>query len=274
MSISESKRQNSISCPVSRLSYERLSAHLSGEGLPEIKLLGTVGSTNSYARSYAEYGDIPENGIIFATEEQTAGRGRLGRSFLSDRRGIYISYLFKPRLSPDKAIHATTLAAVAAARAIEAVSQADIKIKWVNDLMIGRKKLAGILTEGVFDEGGKAFRYAIIGIGINLYSKDFPEELREIATSLEAECGCAPDVNLLLARLAAELSAAAQPNDGYIEEYRCRSAVVGKRVSVLTSPPYTAQVLGIGEGGELLLRTDTGEKLTLSTGEISIRLTE
>ena len=161
--------------------------------LPHLKSrrLGTTihhfleaGSTNDAARQLAEQG-APEGTLVLA-EEQTQGKGRLGRSWFSERgAGIYASILLRPVLKPRDAAVLTLVAAVAGSEAIEQACGLRADIKWPNDLLLSGRKCCGILSE--MQAGGDDIRYVIVGIGINVNHSAFPEELGQSATSLRIE---------------------------------------------------------------------------------------
>jgi len=142
-----------------------------------------TGSTNDVARQLAEQ-NAPEGTLVLA-EEQTQGRGRLGRSWLSERgAGIYASILLRPALKPRDAAVLTLVAAVAGSEAIEQVCGLRADIKWPNDLLLSGRKCCGILSEM---QAGDDIRYVIVGIGINVNHSMFPQELGQGATSLRIE---------------------------------------------------------------------------------------
>lgn len=161
--------------------------------LPHLKSrrLGTIihhyletGSTNDAARQLAEQGAA--EGTVVVAEEQALGRGRLGRSWLSERgAGIYVSILLRPVVKPGDATVLTLVAAVAASEAIEQACGLTADIKWPNDLLLSGRKCCGILSEMQADKDG--IRYVIVGIGINVNHSAFPEELGQRATSLRIE---------------------------------------------------------------------------------------
>ena len=138
------------------ISEEKIKSLCRKQAMPRLLLLEETESTNTLAKKLAEEEAIPDEGILIVAERQSAGRGRLGRSFLSDGRGLYLSYLFKPELPPEKIVRITTYSAVAMARAIDSLADTSTRIKWVNDLYLGGKKLAGILTEGGFEASEKS----------------------------------------------------------------------------------------------------------------------
>ena len=229
-------------------------------------------STNTRAREYAKlYGaDEPS---VFIAEGQSAGRGRRGRTFDSQKgAGLYISFLFRPRGAAADAVRITAKAAVALSRAIERVCGLSVGIKWVNDIFADGKKLAGILTEGEIDsEGG--FRYAVCGIGVNLLSREFPDGLSDIVTTLEDCIGKKPDREKLIEALTEEFFAERAEAE-IMQEYRERSVVIGRRVNVrrISGGSFSAFVIGITDDGALLVRTDGGGQEALISAEVSLSI--
>lgn len=252
------------------LDKEKIKAHLDAAGVryPQIILYSLTDSTNVRATHLAE--GSGDDAIIIA-EAQTAGKGRRGRSFLSRGGvGIYISFLTHPMAKPEDAVGITAYAAVKLCHAVESLTEERFGIKWVNDLYLKGKKVAGILTEGAFDEHG-GLRYAICGIGVNVLENDFGE-LSEIAGSIEELTGKRLDRNLLTARIiSAFLSDFGDfRRDGIIDEYINRSFLVGKNVTVRkVSESYPARVVGIDRDYSLILDRD-GEQERLFTGEVSV----
>jgi len=161
--------------------YPRLKSHRLGK---TIHHLLETGSTNDGARQLAEQGAA--EGTLVLAEEQTRGRGRLGRSWLSERgAGIYASILLRPVLKPRDAAVLTLVAAVAGSEAIEHASRLNADIKWPNDLLLSGRKCCGILSEMQAERDD--IRYVVVGIGINVNHSVFPEELGQRATSLRIE---------------------------------------------------------------------------------------
>ena len=143
-------------------------------------------STNTKAAELCEFSHLE----CIVAERQTSGRGRFGRSFDSEAGGLYFSYLHYPKASADDAVMLTVYAAVCLCLAIEElIPSAKPTIKWVNDIRIGNGKLAGILAEGAFSPSSDRFAYAVTGIGVNLFSREYPEQIRGIATDIESEYG-------------------------------------------------------------------------------------
>ncbi len=213
-------------------------------------------------------GGTPDTSLIIA-DTQTAGRGRLGRSFESPAgAGLYMSLTVRLGIPLSEALYVTPLAAVICARTIEALSGADIKIKWVNDLYSGGKKLAGILTEVISSEGGSCT--LVIGIGINLKKSALSPEVSKIATSLE-EIGAECERGTLAAALTAALlgALAAKPDTDIINEYRTRSCLIGERVTVTTPTDiYPAEVLDIDGDFSLVIKTEQGNVIKLTSGDV------
>ena len=251
------------------LNKSRLEEELISLGVtpPKIIFYSETDSTNTRAKEYALKAENKET-VVFIADSQTAGRGRRGRSFVSEKgAGIYISILTFPNQSGADATKATAKAAVSLSRAIEALTDCEIKIKWVNDLYLGGKKLAGILTEGELREDGK-IAYQVVGMGINVYKSAISKEISDIATSLEDQCE-APDRARLSAMIIKEFLSCC---DDYYAEYKARSFIIGKKVTVVKlTESYEARVLDINPDFSLLIdRDETKERLF--TGEISLKI--
>lgn len=223
-------------------------------------------STNLKVKEMAEHGAA--EGVTLILDRQTGGRGRLGRSFHSPEGGLYLSTLLRPT-DPNPG-HITCCAAVAAARAIESLCGAAIEIKWVNDLYLNGRKVAGILAEGVLASDG-SLRAVVLGIGINVGEMTFPDELQPIATSLGNEGFAVAREDLAAAFLGALTVALDDPTA--MEEYRRRNLVPGRPVTVIQgSTTYSALAESITDEGHLLVRTEEGDLRQLASGEVSLRL--
>ena len=251
------------------LSLERIYEELNKLGVepPKILFYQETDSTNTRAKEYAE-GASSHESVIFIANSQTAGRGRLGRSFVSEAgAGIYMSILTYPTESGFDATKVTAESAVRLCHAVESLCDCKIKVKWVNDLYLGGKKLAGILTEGRLGEGGK-IAYQVVGMGINVYKNAISDEISTIATSLESEIGSVPDRSVLAARMIYE----ALTETDCFEEYKARSLVIGQDVTVVKSTgSYNAKVIDVNPDYSLKLIVD-GKEEKLFTGEVSIRI--
>ncbi len=233
-------------------------------------LLDSVDSTNRFAKGLGAQGG--ENGTAVLADTQTAGRGRLGRSFFSPSGcGLYLSLLLYTPTPPERLPLLTAAAAVAARRAIAAEAGLETDIKWVNDLCIGGKKVAGILCESMFDGTGVPL-YSVVGIGINVKKCVFPPELRNIATSLEengGRCGREALAARLLDCLYEILPHIGEPS--LVEEYRMHSSLLGKSVFIVGEEKKRYRVIAIDDACSLILENDAGERHVLASGEVSVR---
>lgn len=237
----------------------------------KITNLKTIDSTNTYLRALAESGE--GEGRVVIADEQTAGRGRRGKTFFSPSAvGLYMSILIRPACSVEDSLFITPMTATATARAIERISGKKCGIKWVNDIYIDGKKVSGILCEASFDHKENKVNYVVVGIGINLDvpKGGFPKELEDIATSL----GDAGLRDRLAASVVEEFFSLydTMPSRDFISEYKDRSVLIGKRVEILGSEPFVAEVLDIDGECRLIVKDDKGEVKVLSSGEISTKI--
>ena len=239
----------------------------------ELEIHEQLDSTNNRAKILAAAG--ARHGTTVIADSQTGGRGRLGRSFFSpEHSGAYLTVILRPDCAPERANLLTSLAAVAAARAVEKVSDADVKIKWVNDLYLNDKKICGILTEAGFGMEAGRLEYAVTGIGINVNRMVFPPDLRETATSIGNETGISPDRNRLIAEILNELDAlyGDLETGAFLEESRRRSNVTGRTVTVIEGGrQYPARAVEIDDQGRLVIETGAG-RTCLNYGEVSLKL--
>lgn len=230
-------------------------------------------STNRVALELG-YANEPEGSVVIA-EEQTAGRGRAGRSWHSERAtGIYVTLLLRPRISPVQAPLLTMMAGLSAHAAIQAQTSLLPDVKWPNDLMLNGKKLGGILTE--MHAETTLVRFVIVGIGINVNQEKFPGELSGIATSLRAETGKPQSRLELLARLLREFQTDYNRflRDGpaaIIERFtRVSSYTRGKRVRVSNgSESYVGVTAGLRPEGLLQVQQDNGTLATVLAGDVT-----
>ncbi len=236
---------------------------------PKILFYDCTDSTNTRAKEYAKEHPNDKSTVIFIANEQTAGRGRRGRSFVSQKNaGIYLTILSYPHKEGFDATAITAKAAVCISRAIESVCDCKIGIKWVNDLYLGGKKLAGILTECEMTNDGK-IAYQVVGMGINVYKNAISNEISDIATSLDDECNCAPDRSTLAARIIKEFLC---NNNDFYTEYKNRSFIIGKNVTVMKlTESYEAKIFDINPDFSLQIEHN-GIQERLFTGEISLKI--
>lgn len=234
--------------------------------------LDTVDSTNTYAKELARNG-APEGTVVIA-DQQTGGRGRLGRSFSSPAgMGIYLSVILRPNCLPEELMHLTCAAGVAAGDAIANVTNQIPNIKWTNDLVLRRRKLGGILTELSVNSLTRMVEWAVVGIGINCCQTDFPEEIRQIAISL----GLSPSGRTqLAAALICSLYSMRQQlftaKDGIMEDFRHRCITIGQEISILQGDTVRhGKAVDVDDNGGLVVAFPDGHRQTISSGEVSIR---
>lgn len=224
---------------------------------------------------------------VLIAERQSAGKGRMGRSFHSPKSsGLYMSLLLRPRMTPEHATLLTTLAAVAVAEAIEQVTGDPVDIKWVNDVYRNGRKLCGILTEAAVDLESGMLEYAIVGIGVNLTDPEggFPPEIRETAGSLYGENTCPAEKKTALA--AAILNNFMDyyerlPETAFLDGYRKRSFLLGQDILILGAmtpdgghirEAREAHAEYIDDQLRLVVTYPDGTTEALSSGEVSTRL--
>jgi BirA family biotin operon repressor/biotin-[acetyl-CoA-carboxylase] ligase len=183
-----------------------------------------------------------------------------------------MSLLVFPAHRAEEGVLLTTGAAVAMCRAVKDASGITPEIKWVNDLKLGGKKLCGILTEGEIDPESGRFRYAVIGIGINVRKVPLPPEVAEIATSLDLHVESTVDRDYLAARMILRvLESLSEDRAAQMDIYRSLCPIAGREVAVLRGEErFFAKALSIENDGSLRLLKD-GEEMLLSSGEISVR---
>ena len=243
----------------------------------EIKLeaFESLDSTNTYLKKRAAEG-APEGTVVIANA-QTAGRGRMGRSFASaPGLGIYMSMLLRPDSGAECIGSLTAGAAVAVCRAIERVCGVAPGIKWVNDLFLKGKKICGILCEGSVKADGA--EYVVMGIGLNVITRpqDFPGELRGTAGSLYSQTGIVYERGKLISAIISELCAMYEtwkPDpSALLDDYRRRCFVLGSTVEVspLTEGVFTADAVDISGDFGLVLRLPDGSVRTVHSGEVRI----
>ncbi|MDO4459956.1 MAG: biotin--[acetyl-CoA-carboxylase] ligase [Clostridia bacterium] len=259
------------------LSEQGIRKHLNGNENIDLHILPVVDSTNNYIKRLA--GDGSPEGVVAISEEQTAGKGRLGRKFESPKKtGIYMSILLRPTFSAEESLSITTIAAVATAKAIETVSGFETQIKWVNDIYMRERKVSGILTEASVNfESGK-LEYAVLGIGINVKYPEggFPDEISDIAGAVfEEECG--DDIRCrIIAGIIDNFFEYYRkiPNSNHIEEYRSRSLLTGREISFIQGDEEKSGIVrDIDDDCHLLVEMPDGSIKEFSTGEVNIKKT-
>lgn len=236
----------------------------------------SVDSSNNLAKALA--GEGCPDGTIVVAEEQGAGRGRLTRGWVSPHgKGLWFSVVLQPPFLPQEASKCTLMAAVAVVRAVNKIRGVEAAIKWPNDILLGGRKLAGILTEMNAEFGH--INYIVIGIGINTNASpnDYPEEVRDIAISAAdaarerfTRVGLLCDILLNLEDLYEK--AVIDGFAGVLEEWRKYSCTLGQEVKVFSPDEvYSGKAVDIDEDGLLLVRRDCGSLTKVVAGDVSIR---
>jgi BirA family biotin operon repressor/biotin-[acetyl-CoA-carboxylase] ligase len=238
-----------------------------------VYVFDTIDSTNSEAKRMLEAGFRGK--AIIAADTQTSGRGRLGRSFISNsENGLYMSVILRPNLSPDRCIDITTLTAVSVLEAIEETSNTSPSIKWINDIYINEKKVCGILTESSFD--GSRVSYVVVGIGINIIPPEngFDDSIKDIATSIyekDAPKGykehlCAKIIDKLIYHYSKI------EEKSYMNKYREKSNIIGNEVDVYRGNDIIKGIaLDINDNAALVVKTENGEICVFNSGEARVR---
>ena len=234
-----------------------------------------VTSTNTVLKTIAEQGG--REGMVVIAKRQTAGKGRMGRSFYSPRNsGLYISILLRPQFSAEEALSITTAAAVAVAQAIDAVTGQRALIKWVNDVYFHGRKVCGILTEAAVDFENRGLHYAVLGMGVNLTEPEggFPPEVAQVAGALFADGAPAGSRVKLAAGILNHFFAyyQAMPRRTYMEEYSARSLLTGMDITFQEGQSlHEGTVLGIDDEARLIVRLVDGSKRCFGAGEVNIK---
>ena len=239
-----------------------------------LRFIDEIDSTNNEIRRMAENG--APDGTLAIAEIQTAGKGRRGRAWTSPRgSGIWMSFLLRPDFAPEYASMLTLVAAMAVEKGIREQTELDCQIKWPNDIVLNGRKICGILTEMSTEED--SIRYVVVGIGINVNTKDFPEEISKTATSLAIETGHivrrAPLVASILKAWEGFYETYKKTLDLSLlkEEYNSHLVNIGREVKVLAPKgDYLGISHGITDTGELIVETN-GEMREVMSGEVSVR---
>ena len=236
----------------------------------------TIDSTNDRLKAMARRG--APHGTVLIADHQTAGHGRLGRSFHSPAAsGVYLSILLRPNCAPAELMHLTCAAAVAMCDAVEKAADFRPGIKWTNDLVYEKRKLGGILTELGFTADGRV-DYAIIGIGINCcqIEEDFPEDIRSIAGSLAMAAGIPVHRDAVAAAMADSLRRISErvltDRTDILRQYRADCITVGREISLVRGDEIRyGKAVDVDDLGALVVDFPDGHRETVNSGEVSIR---
>lgn len=238
----------------------------------KIEILKTIDSTNEEVKRWASRGEA--SGLVIGAEEQTAGKGRFGRLWKSDNGGLYFSVLLRPELPPSEIAAITLAAGFAVCNAVRDYTNCDAQIKWPNDIIIGNKKICGILTEMAAQSD--RLDYVVIGIGINVNHCTFPDEIQHKATSLFLETNQKTDRNDFFAAVLKSLDTVMQSflvslSIDDVNRFKELCATLGRNVSLERSGTV---IQGIAEdinlSGELIINSN-GKKITVNSGEVTVQ---
>lgn len=238
-----------------------------------ITVYKTINSTNTEAKLLSMKN--AEHGTVILSDEQTNGRGRMGRNFYSPAEsGIYMSIILKPNLNIADSVLITTAASVAVCLAIDKFTNLESKIKWVNDIYINDKKVCGILTEAVTDIESGTINNVIVGIGLNVRTELFPTEIKKIAGSIfnSKEDSCIR--NQLSAEIINNILSMFRNLEDrtFLEIYKERSIIIGENIRYLKNNQwFEGYAQDIDEFGGLVVFHEDGHKEVLHSGEISVR---
>ncbi|WP_413853654.1 biotin--[acetyl-CoA-carboxylase] ligase [Candidatus Ruminimicrobium bovinum] len=231
----------------------------------KIEIFDTITSTNDYAKNAVWQKQITENSLITANT-QTAGRGRFDRKFFSPAQtGIYMTFVIFPEKDVEDILLVTLTAAVAVVRAIKNLTGITVNIKWVNDIFFNDKKIAGILTETVFNTQINKTESVIIGIGLNINTKIFPEELKNIATSLNVRISR----NKFIAEITNNFFDLYNnaTNEQIITEYKKYLITNRTVIYYIDGEKFKGKIEGINNNGNLIINSNN-KHVILNSGEI------
>lgn len=243
-------------------------------GQVQLRFLESVDSTNNELKRLALQGAPAHTAVV--SRVQLAGRGRRGRSFLSQEGGVYLSMLLRPAAPAQALLHLTAMTAVAVRRAVARACGVQTQIKWTNDLVSGGKKLCGILTELGVGADGKTAEYVVIGVGVNCNQPGFSPELSDVALSLRQLCGQEVSCSVLAARMLEALLEMEQAlftqKEAWLREFSENCVTLGRRVRLARGNTLReAFAEGIDDQAALLVRYDDGSREAISSGEVSVR---
>lgn len=257
------------------ISSQEISNLLNDELKDRIKLqiLDKATSTNTLVKEAATEN---EEGFVIIAGEQTAGRGRMGRSFFSPGdAGVYMSLLLKPEIKAEDAVQITTAAAVSVCTALEKIGVNNSKIKWVNDIYIDDKKVCGILTESSFNSKIQKLDFAVLGVGINMYESEegFPEEIKDIAGAVFSQRKEGTRNKFIAEFLNAFFDYYKNLlSKKHLKEYKEKNLVLGQEINIIQGESVRrGKAIDIDESCNLVVELPDGTTEKLYSGEISIR---
>lgn len=239
-----------------------------------IVFLWKIGSTNDYAKELASYG--AEEGTVVIAETQTAGRGRLGRRWISPNGGLYLSIILRPKISVVETVKLVFVASLAVAKTLNELYRLSAETKWPNDVLVKGKKVCGILAEA--NTTGEKVNYTVIGVGVNANfnaEKALPKELAETATSLENALGRKIQLEELFRGLIEKLETLYHLflKEGFtpiLNEWKKYASFLGKNVEVANGTEKTHGIaVDIDSDGSLVLKQNDGS-IKLVSGDLSL----
>jgi len=240
-----------------------------------IKYYRSIDSTNTLAKELASDG-VPD-GTVVVSEQQTKGRGRMSRTWLSPPfKNLLFSVIFYPKINTSLVFRLTMLASIAAVRAVKRVCKVDVKIKWPNDLYMNEKKVCGVLTE--FSADHDSVHYAVVGMGLNVnFNTTKINEISGIATSLMSECGAKVSRLSLFIALLEEMDILYEKflktdGKGLEAEWNKYSMVLDRNVRIISgNEEKTGVAKGVNSSGHLILVNEKGEQEEIICGDLSLR---
>lgn len=236
----------------------------------EIIYFEETDSTNRQARMLAA--DGAKHGTLVIADTQTAGRGRRGRGWISPAgEGIFMSLIVRPQVHPSQVAKMSLTLALAVGKAIERETGLDARIKWPNDIVIGGRKVCGLLLE--MDASAEKVNSITAGVGINVHQTAFDEEIAHTASSLDLLAGRRVSRSAIVRAFLEEFERASSlADEAMMDAYRARSATIGQRVQVIgLSGTYTGTATGITQSGTLLVELETGEVREVIAADVSVR---
>ena len=230
-------------------------------GFGEVRWLSEIDSTNRYLIDEARAG--APTGLVVVADHQTSGRGRLGRTWVAPPgASLLVSLLLRPTVAPDRWHLLVMAAGLAMAEAVEAETGVVAGLKWPNDLLVGERKLAGILAEATGDA-------LVVGIGVNIEWHEVPSELTAIATACNLEGGRPTTTATVLQAFLGRYAERLQDLDGSRAAYEARLLTLGRRIRVEQAGGVLAGVaIGVDPDGRLRLRTDDATELAIAVGDV------
>ena len=233
----------------------------------------TIDSTNSFAKNLGR--DSAPHGSLVIAEEQTSGRGRLQREWISSKgSNLLFSVILYPEFNTEKIALLPLIGSLAVADAVETVTGLSATCKWPNDVLIDTKKVCGMLLEST--SGSGSIEKIILGIGVNVNQTEFPEGLLHKATSLRNESGKEVSRVILLAAILEELEnryeqLAHFPSAQLLNDWKLKALLFGKKITVLESEfSYSATAVDVAEDGGLIIQTEDGGKKKVFAGDVSL----